>query len=493
MAEAVPQSSSRTIPVRNPRTGQTDFDLAVASATDVAAKAARLRANQKAWAALGLPGRSAVMARWLAEVRTRAAAIAEADAVDTGGCHTSYLQGFITMGNIGGWLEDAAGALDKASFHGPSRAVPTVEVRTQFVPYPLCGVISPWNAPMMLALLDAVPALFAGCAVLLKPSEVTPRFTGPLFESVRAVPELAAVFDFVTGDAETGKAVIDQADVVCFTGSMPTGRKIAVHCAERLIPCYLELGGKDPVIVTASADLERATTAVLRGAVHANGMVCFSVERIYVAAALHDAFVARLIEKARAVKLNCNDPRAGHLHPFTFAPQAAIVRRHLADAVARGATIHTGGEVETHGGGLYMRATVLTGVTHDMLIMQDETFGPCLPVMKFGDIEEAIALANDTTFGLTASVIAGSEAEALAIAERVNAGAVFIQDTFLTFAKNRTIGTNSFGFSGVGGGSRTGPEAILRFVRRKALMTQHGQPADIQNDHHLPREPGKGN
>ena len=140
------------------------------------------------------------------------------------------------MGNIGGWLEDAAGALEKASYRGPSKAVPSVEVRTQFVPYPLCGVISPWNAPMMLALLDAVPALFAGCAVLLKPSEITPRFTGPLFESVRAVPELAAVFDFVTGDAETGKAVIDNADVLCFTGSVPTGRKIAVHCAQRLDP-----------------------------------------------------------------------------------------------------------------------------------------------------------------------------------------------------------------------------------------------------------------
>jgi acyl-CoA reductase-like NAD-dependent aldehyde dehydrogenase len=421
-------------------------------------------------------------------VKQRAAAIAEADAEDTGGCHTSYLQGFITMGNIGGWLEDAAGALEKASYRGPSRAMPSVEVRTQFVPYPLCGVISPWNAPMMLALLDAVPALFAGCAVLLKPSEVTPRFTGPLFESVRAVPELAAVFDFVTGDAETGRAVIDNADVLCFTGSVPTGRKIAVHCAERLIPCYLELGGKDPVIVTADADLERATTAVLRGAVHASGMVCFSVERIYVDAAIHDAFVARLVEKARAVRLNCDDPRAGHLHPFTFAPQAQIVQRHLADAVAKGATIHTGGEVETHGGGLYMRPTVLTGVTHDMLIMQEETFGPCLPVMKFRDVEEAIRLANDTTYGLTAAVIAGSEAAALPIAERLNAGAVFVQDTFLTFAKNRTVGTNSFGFSGVGGGSRTGPEAILRFVRRKALLTQHGEPADIQNDHHLPKE-----
>ncbi|HXR50730.1 MAG TPA: aldehyde dehydrogenase family protein [Steroidobacteraceae bacterium] len=488
MADVSPRTIGRTIPVRNPRTGRTDFDLPVASADEVAAKAARLRENQKAWSAMGLQGRSGVMARWLGEVRKRAAAIAEADAEDTGGCHTSYLQGFITMGNIGGWLEDAAGALEKAGYRGPSRAVPTVEVRTQFVPYPLCGVISPWNAPMMLALLDAVPALFAGCAVLLKPSEVTPRFTAPLFESVRAVPELAAVFDFVTGDAGTGKAVIDQSDVVCFTGSVPTGRKIAVHCAERLIPCYLELGGKDPVIVTASADLERATTAVLRGAAHANGMVCFSVERIYVAESIHDAFVARLIEKAKAVRLNCDNPRAGHLHPFTFAPQAAIVQRHLADAVAKGATIHSGGEVETHDGGLYMKPTVLTGVNHDMLIMQDETFGPCLPVMKFRDVEEAIALANDTTFGLTAAVIAGSEAEALPIAEQLNAGAVFVQDTFLTFAKNRTVGTNSFGYSGVGGGSRTGPEAILRFVRRKALLTQHGQPADIQNDHHLPRE-----
>lgn len=483
MAEA----HRRTLAVRNPRNGLTDFDLAVCSAEEVAAKAARLRENQKAWAAMGLQARSGVMARWLAEVRKRAADIAEADAVDTGGCHTSYLQGFITMGNIGGWLEDAAGALEKAGFRGPSRALPSVEVRTQFVPYPLCGVISPWNAPMMLALLDAVPALFAGCAVLLKPSEITPRFTGPLFDSVRAVPELAAVFDFVTGDAETGKAVIDQADVVCFTGSVPTGRRIAVHCAERLIPCYLELGGKDPVVVTASADIERATTAVLRGGAHANGMVCFSVERIYVAEAIHDAFVARLIEKARAVRLNCGDPRAGHIHPFTFAPQAAIVQRHLADAVAKGATIHTGGEIETHDGGLYMRPTVLTNVTHDMLIMQDETFGPCLPVMKFRDIDEAVRLANDSTFGLTASVIAGTEAEALPIAERLNAGAVFLQDTFLTFAKNRTIGTNSFGNSGVGGGSRTGPEAILRFLRRKALLTQHGEPADIQNDHHLPK------
>ena len=478
-------SDQRTLPVRNPRTGEIDFNLNVADAAEVAGKAARLRANQVAWGTMPLAGRIAVMQRFLGEVARRKDAIAQADAADTGGCHTSYLQGFITMGNIGGWIEDAQAALDAASYEGPSKAMPSVSVRTQFVPYPLVSVIGPWNAPMMLVLLDAIPALFAGCAVLIKPSEVTPRWIAPLFEAVAQVPELAGVFDFVQGDGATGQAMIEAADLVCFTGSVPTGRKIAVQCAQRLIPCYLELGGKDPVIVTEDADLERATTAVLRGAVHANGMVCFSVERIYVAQGIHDAFVKLLVEKAQKVRLNSDDPRAGHLHPFTFAPQAQMVARQIEDAVAKGARVLTGGEVETIGGGLYMRPTVITGVNHDMALMKDETFGPLLPVMPFGTIEEAIALANDTEFGLTANVIAGSDAEALAIGEQINAGAVFMQDTFLTFAKNRTVGSNSFGVSGVGGGARTGPEAILRYVRRKALLTQHGEPADIQNDHHL--------
>jgi acyl-CoA reductase-like NAD-dependent aldehyde dehydrogenase len=474
----------RALPVRNPRTGAIDFSIPVASREDVDAVARKLRQHQPAWAAMPITDRINVMRRWLGEVAKRNKDIAAADADDTGGCHTSYLQGYITMGNIGGWIEDAEAALDRAIFAGTSKSMPQVEVRSQLVPYGLVGVISPWNAPMMLALLDAIPALFAGSAVLLKPSEITPRFVKPLFETVAAVPELAGVFDYVHGDGRTGQDVIANVDLVCFTGSVPTGRKVAVQCAERLIPCFLELGGKDPVIVTENADLERATTSVLRGAVHATGMVCFSVERIYVQAGIHDAFVALLVEKAGEVRLNSDNPRAGHLHPFTFAPQAEIVKAHLDDAVAKGATILTGGEVLTIDGGLYMRPTIVTGVTHDMILMREETFGPVLPVMAFDTIDQGVTLANDTVFGLTASVIAGSEEEALPIAARINAGAVFMQDTFLTFGKNRTIGTHSFGFSGLGG-SRTGPESILRFVRRKALMTQHGEPTSILNDHHL--------
>lgn len=483
MASAAPLEEA-VLEVRNPRTGRTDFQLAVSSAEEVAAKAARLREAQRGWEAMGVEARCGVMARWLGAVKARAGAIGEADAVDTGGCHTSYLQGFITMGNIAGWLEDAPRAFESLKWHGMSTSMPTVAIESQVVAYPIVGVISPWNAPLMLALLDAVPALFAGSAVLLKPSEVTPRVIEALFETVREVPELAAVFDYVTGPGAVGQAVIAEADTVCFTGSVPTGRKVAVACAERLIPCNLELGGKDPCVVTASADLERAATAVLRGAVYATGQVCYSVERVYVHESVHDAFVARLVEKARAVRLNADDPRAGHIGPFTFAPQAAIVQRHLDDAVAKGATILTGGAIEDIDGGLYLRPTVLTGVTHPMLIMQDETFGPCIPVMAYSDTEEAIRLANDTQFGLTASVIAGDAEEAMAIGRRINAGGIFLQDTFLTFAKLRTFGSDSFGWSGYGA-PRIGLESLRRFLRRKSLLTQQGPVADIQDDHHL--------
>jgi acyl-CoA reductase-like NAD-dependent aldehyde dehydrogenase len=421
------------------------------------------------------------MRRWSAELVAHAGAIGAADGADTGGCHTSQFTAFIAVANINGWCEDAAGVLERAHVSGPSLTMSTVDIRSQLVPYPLVGVISPWNAPMMLSLLDAVPALFAGSAVLLKPSEVTPRFVEPLMHTVRRVPELAEVFDVVLGDGRTGQDLIAQVDLICFTGSVPNGRKVAVACAERLIPCFLELGGKDPAIVTASADLDRATTAVLRGGVYATGQVCYSVERVYVHASIHDAFVAELVRKASQVRLNDRDPLDGHIGPFIFVRQPEIVEAHLREAMQKGAKILTGGVTETLGGGLYMRPTVVTEVDHTMRLMREETFGPVLPVMRYRSVDEAIALANDTEFGLTASVIAGDEAEAVSLAERINAGSVFVQDTFLTFAKLRKVGTNSFGVSGLGG-SRTGPESIMRFLRRKAILINHGAPTSILED-----------
>jgi succinate-semialdehyde dehydrogenase/glutarate-semialdehyde dehydrogenase len=473
--------SVRTIPVRDPRTGQTEFTFTPASPEEIAQKAARLRANQKVWAARPLAERVGIMRRWVGELIAHAKVIGAADGADTGGCHTSQFTAFIAVANINGWCEDAEGALTRAQVSGTSVTMPTVEIRSQLVPYSLVGVISPWNAPMMLSLLDAVPALFAGSAVLLKPSEVTPRFVEPLMHTIRRVPELAEVFDVVLGDGRTGQDVIAQSDIICFTGSVATGRKVALACAERLIPCFLEMGGKDPAIVTASADIDRATTAVLRGGVYATGQVCYSVERIYVHESIHDRFVEELVRKAKQVTLNDKSPLEGHIGPFIFVRQPEIVEAHLKEAVAKGAKVLTGGVTETLGGGLYMRPTVVTEVDHTMRLMQEETFGPILPVMRYRTIEEAVALANDTEYGLTASVIAGSEEEALPIAEQVNAGSVFVQDTFLTFAKLRKLGTHSFGHSGLGG-SRTGPESILRFLRRKGILINRGAPASILDD-----------
>lgn len=471
----------RAIPVRNPRTGDTEFSFPAAGAEEIARKAARLRRNQKVWAARPITERIGIMRRWVGELLAHAKVIGAADGADTGGCHTSQFTAFIAVANINGWCEDAEAVLTRAHVSGQSVTMPTVSIRSQLVPYPLVGVISPWNAPMMLSLLDAVPALFAGSAVLLKPSEVTPRFVEPLMHTVRRVPELAEVFDVVLGDGRTGQDVVANVDLVCFTGSVPNGRKVALACAQRLIPCFLELGGKDPAIVTASADIERATTAVLRGGVYATGQVCYSVERVYVHRSIHDRFVAELVAKAKQVTLNDQNPLDGHIGPFIFVRQPQIVEAHLADAVAKGAKILTGGVTEALGGGLYMRPTVVTDVNHTMHLMREETFGPILPVMRFDTTEEAIALANDTEFGLTASVIAGTEEEGQQIAEQVNAGSVFVQDTFLTFAKLRKIGTHSFGVSGLGG-SRTGPDSIMRFLRRKAILSNHGAPASIFDD-----------
>jgi aldehyde dehydrogenase (NAD+) len=468
----------RTLPVRNPRTGEVDFHITPPTQEELAGLCVKLRTAQRGWARRPLAERVAAMSTWANLIQKNHAAIAEADGTDTGFSHTSRASPHIVALSIRGWCEDVAQILEKAQVSGPSPVMPMVQVRSQLTPYPLLGVISPWNAPLMLSLMDAVPALLAGCAAIIKPSEVTPRFIGPIMATIRAVPELAEVLTFIVGDGVTGQQIIENVDVVCFTGSVANGRKVGEACARRFIPAFLELGGKDPVIVTGSANVEQAATAIVRGAVYNTGQVCYSIERVYAQEGIHDALVEAIVKEAEKVEINYPDQNAGHIGPFIFDRQARIVDQHLDDALARGAQIRTGGKSFTLGGGLYMRPTVLTGVTHEMKVMRDETFGPVIPVMKYRTEEEAIALANDTEFGLSAAVISGDAGEAERLAREIDAGGVSVQDTFLTFAKLRKIGTHSFKHSGLGG-SRTGPESIMRFLRRKAILVNTAKPAGI--------------
>jgi len=468
-------------PIRavNCRTGEVDFTFAPATPAQVAAEARRLRAGQAAWVAMGLEGRAEVLSRWADAIQKARLKIIAALSADTGRWFLSEREVDGAASNIRRWAKLAPEVLgpDMQTPERTSALISTVSYQNQFVPYALAGFISPWNFPVTLSLIDAVPALAAGCAVLIKPSEVTSRFVAPFLETLDAVPELKAVVGFVTGAGETGQAMIGEVDLICFTGSVQTGRGVAEAAARRFIPAFLELGGKDPLVVLESADLEQATDSALRGSVLNTGQVCLSIERIYVQRALYPAFVARLTEKARAVSLNYPDIHAGHIGPLIFHRQAEVIEAHLKDAVAKGARITCGGVIETHGGGRWCPPTVVVDVTHDMALMTEETFGPVMPVMVFDTAEEAVALANDTTFGLSAAVIARDPEEAKAVAVQINAGGLSINDcglTYMTYEPEKT----SFGYSGLGG-SRMGPASIQRFLRKKALIVQNGVPQSI--------------
>jgi len=465
------------LPVRNPRTGEIDCTITPASGAEIAAVCTRLRAAQPAWGAAPIEHRVAVMKQWAERLRAHRAALIEADSIDTGGGQISQVAPDMVIAAVLRAATHAPALWQQLHRAGRSPGAPHVTYDTNLKPYQLAGVIGPWNAPLMLSTLHAIPALYAGSAVIVKPSEVAPRFVRPMLETIAEVPELAAVLTFVVGDGETGQAIVEHVDIVNFTGSVANGRKVAEACARRFIPSILELGGKDPVIITRSADLERAATAVLRGAVTSTGQVCFSIERIYVDAEVHDRFVELLVQQAERVELNYPDPRRGQIGPFIFARQAQIVDEHLEDALALGARIRTGGKSLNLGGGLYMRPTVLTEVTHAMKIMRDETFGPVMPVMRYHTEEEAVRLANDTYFGLSAAVIAGTEAEARRIGDRIDAGVVSLQDTFLTFAGFGVADWDSFKFSGLGG--RAG---IVAYLRKQALLTNTGEPACLVNE-----------
>jgi acyl-CoA reductase-like NAD-dependent aldehyde dehydrogenase len=389
---------------------------------------------------------------------------------DTGRVAESHAELNLFRGTLSRWLRDAPEQL--AAYDERPSAVESIKLAGQLVPYKLVGVISPWNFPFGLSVIDAIPALLAGSAVLVKPSEITPRFTEPLRATIEAVPELAKVLRYVRGDGRVGAAMIERVDMVVFTGSVATGRKVGEAAARNFIPAFLELGGKDPAIVLPGADLDRASSALVWGSTANAGQACQSIERIYVQRALHDDFVARLAEKLRRLKLAFPGPGDGEIGPVIFERQIETLRAQLEDAKAKGAVAVTGGELQMHGGGTYLPPTLLTKVDHTMQVMTEETFGPILPVMAFDTVEQAVSLANDSLFGLSAAVFAGSEEEAETVARRLDAGAVSINDSTLTavVADGEKM---SFKLSGLGG-SRMGPTSIRRFLRQKLLIKSRG-------------------
>ncbi|MFE3454168.1 aldehyde dehydrogenase family protein [Nonomuraea sp. NPDC059194] len=460
--------------VRDPRTGAVERDLRPMDAAELARTADRLRAAQPGWAALSPEARGAALLAWRKEIAAAETTLLSALIADTGRHAESVMEVRSVLGMLERWTALAPALLTPGA--PLPAAVPGVEICQTLVPYQLTGVISPWNFPLLLGLIDAIPALGAGSAVLAKPSEVTPRFIAPLMETVRRVPALAEVLALVEGDGATGAELVGLVDVLAFTGSVPTGRAVGAAAAAAFIPVFLELGGKDPAIVLAGSDLERASSAILWGATANAGQSCLSIERVYVEEPAFEQFADLLTAKAQRLRLARPGPADGEIGPLIDPGQALVIERHLDDAFAKGAVARCGGAVETLDGGRWCKPTVLTEVDHSMLVMTEETFGPIIPVMPASDARHAVHLANDSSFGLSAAVFARDLDTARAVGAQLQAGAVSVNNAALTaFVHDGT--KNSFKFSGLGG-SRMGPASLFRFVRHQAQLINRSSAPD---------------
>ncbi|OBB58626.1 aldehyde dehydrogenase [Mycobacterium sp. 852013-51886_SCH5428379] len=411
--------------IHNPATGAVAGTVRWTAPDDVARIATGLRTAQREWEARGAAGRAKVLARyavWLGEHRDE---IEEMLIKETGKSAVDAAQEVPLILMITSYYVrtmEKALAPDTRPASLPFLSIKKVTVH--YRPRPVVGIIAPWNYPVANALMDAISALAAGCAVLLKPSERTPLTAELLLRGWQesGAPEVLAL---VQGAREVSEAVIDNSDFIQFTGSSATGAKVMERAARRLTPVSLELGGKDPMIVLEDADIDLAANAAVWGAMFNAGQTCVSVERVYVLEAVYQQFVDAVVRAVRNLKVGAGD--GNHFGAMIDDGQVSVTERHVEDAIAKGAKALTGGK-RGSGSGSFYEPTVLVDVDHSMSCMTEETFGPTLPIMKVSSVAEAIRLANDSQYGLSASVFSKDLERAKDVALQLDCGGVNIND-----------------------------------------------------------------
>jgi acyl-CoA reductase-like NAD-dependent aldehyde dehydrogenase len=345
-------------------------------------------------------------------------------------------------------------------------------------PKGVVGIIAPWNYPLSLGATDAVPALLAGNAVVLKPDLQTTHTALWISELLADAGLPENLFQVVSGDGpEAGGALVDAADFIAFTGSTETGRIVAARAGGRLTGASLELGGKNAMIVRVDADLERAVEGALRGSFASTGQLCMSIERLYVHRVLFDAFVARFAERAGRLRLGSGLDWGADLGSLTSAAQLAKVTGHVEDAIQKGATVRAGGRPRPEIGPFFFEPTVLTGVTPQMRLHAEETFGPVVAVSPFETDDEAIALANDSRYGLNASVWSRDTRVARAIARRVEAGTVNVNEAYS--AAWASVDAPMGGMKDSGLGRRHGVEGLLKYTEAQTIAVQQVVQLDL--------------
>lgn len=455
-----------TIAVKNPVTSETIGEIPIMTADQVQEATARARAAQPAWEARGVKARAGLIRKWADLLWEDQKKAIDKIRAETGKNEIGAWLEIAVIDNVVAYYHHRAPALlhpqtRRALFPGKHKA------RLYYKPHGVAGFITPWNYPLNNAFIDLIPALIAGNTVILKPSEVTPFTATYIVDLMYKAGIPRDVVQIVTGDGRTGAALVDTVDYISFTGSTATGKKVAMRAAERLIPYSLELGGKDPLIILKDVDLDLAASGTIIGALENAGQVCISTERVYVEDAIYDSFIERIRHYASQLQMGGGDGYDVHIGSLTNERELLRTEAHVQDAVAKGAEIISGGSRRPDLGPLFFEPTILANVNHTMDVMRDETFGPLIPIMRVKDSEEALKLANDSEYGLSAAIFTKDLQRGEQLATRIESGDVCVNTTQWVF------GTPSLPMGGVkssGVGRRNGPEGLLRFVKTQSIL-----------------------
>lgn len=463
-------ATRKPLTIEMPATGDLLGTVPHCTADDVAEAAEAARAAQRSWQQVPVVDRSKVLLRFANVVLDRQDELLDVIQLENGKARCHAFEEIADVAQVSSYYARTA-----SGYLRPRRRAGALPVLTKtweyYHPKGLVGVICPWNYPLTLGISDALPALAAGNAVIVKPDKLTPYSTLLAAALLEEVGLPSGLLQVVTGPGvELGNAVIDLTDFVMFTGSTAVGRSVATRAAGRLIDYSMELGGKNAVLILADADLRRAVPGAVRSAFSSSGQLCISMERMYVESAIFDEFVPRFVDAAKSLRLQHSLDYQADMGSLTSATQLAKVTSHVEDAVSKGATVLTGGKARPDIGPYFFEPTVLTNVTPGMTLYSEETFGPVISIYRVDDADEAVARANDSCYGLNFSVWTADATKGRDLATRLQAGSVNVNEAYAASWGSVDAGMGGWKDSGVG--RRHGEHGILKYTEAQTVAIQ---------------------
>jgi succinate-semialdehyde dehydrogenase/glutarate-semialdehyde dehydrogenase len=467
LAETVPLAGPRDRrSIRAPFTGEAIGSVPVCTAEDVALAAERARYAQRVWAATPLAHRRAIFLRYHDRVLDHQEQLLDLVQIEGGKARRHAVEEIYDVA-----INARYYAYHAADFLRPRRRQTPLPILTQAWEYRrpvgVVGIIAPWNYPLTVVVSDAIPALLAGNAVLLKPAEITPFTALYAVQLLREAGLPDSLFQVLTGRGrDIGAPLIAASDFLCFTGSTETGRGVACQAGKNLTKCSLELGGKNPMIVLDDADLSRAVHGAIQGCFSNAGQMCVSFERLYVQSGIFDTFVDAFARRTKTLCLGPALDYSADVGSLVSQDQLDKITAHIQDAVGKGATVLAGGNARPNLGPYFFEPTILTNVTPEMNLYRKETFGPVVSVYRFDDVEDAILAANDSEYGLNASIWTRDLRRGRELAGRVRCGTVNVNEAYAaTWSAHAPMG----GMRNSGVGRRHGEEGFIKYTEAQTV------------------------